>query len=149
MEDAISSIIINLDINNELRQAVSGLNIDTYNVQEKIRLIETCMQKLEDLYSQLKRENITKKQSFNTPQEKVYLILSLALLYYKNTPVQYDGKLSQWGLHFEEIIRLLGTPFLSQYKGTLNNGFKAIGFLQGLDMSTPTSMPSKNLSALY
>ena len=149
MEDAISSIIANPTIDNDLRQTVSGLETDTYNVQEKIKLIETCMQKLEDRYSQLKRNDITKKQTFETPQEKIYLVLSMALLYYKETPIRYDGKISQWGLHVEEIIRILGTPFLSQYKGTLNNGFKAIGFLQGLDMSTPTSIPSKNLSALY
>lgn len=149
MEDSIQSIISNPNIDNNLRQVVSGLETDAYNVQEKINLIESCMQKLEDRYSQLRYTNFTSKRSFSTPEEKIYLILSLALLYYKETPVQYDGKLTQWGLHFEEIVRIIGTPFLSQYKGTLNNGFKAIGFLQGLDMSTPTSMPSKNLSALY
>ena len=40
MEDAISSIIANPTIDNDLRQAVSGLETDTYNVQEKIKLIE-------------------------------------------------------------------------------------------------------------
>ena len=107
------------------------------------------MRKMENRYSQLRHTNFADKRTFETPQEKIYLALSMALLYYKETPVNYDGKISQWGLHFEEIIRILGTPFLSQYKGTLNNGFKAIGFLQGLDMRTPTSMPSNNLSALY
>lgn len=149
MEDTLSSIINNTVVDDQLKQAISGLNVDTYNVQQKIKLIEDCMQKLENHYAQLRIEDIQKKRSFDTPQEKVYLALSLALLFYKGTPVQYDGKLTQWGLHFEEIIRILGTPFLSQYKGTLNNGFKAIGFLQGLDMGTPTSIPSKNLSVLY
>ena len=149
MQDSIQDIVANPTIDPILRQVVSNLEQDQYNVQQKIELIESCMQKLENTYSQLRHKSFLEKRSFDTPQEKVYLILSLALLHYKNTSVQYDGKLSQWGLHFEEIIRLLGCPFLSQYKGTLNNGFKAVGFLQGLDMSTPNSIPSKNLSALY
>lgn len=149
LQDSLSTIISNPSIDSDLRQVISGLDIDTYNVQEKIKLIENSMQKLENRYSQLRKKTFLEKRSFETPQEKVYLILSLALLYYKETPVRYDGKLSKWGLHPEEIIRILGTPFLSQYKGTLNNGFKAVGFLQGLDMGTPTSVPSQNLSALY
>ena len=149
MEDSITSLLTDPDIDDTLRQITTNLNKDTANVQEKIRLIENCMQKLENAYSQLRHTNFKDKRYFNTPQEKIYLILSLALLYYKDTPVNYDGMLSQWGLHFEEIIRLLGAPWMGQYKGTLNNGFKAVGFLQGLDMSTPTSMPSTNLSALY
>jgi hypothetical protein len=96
-----------------LRQAVSGLDADAYNVQERIDLITSCMRKMENRYSQLRHTNFSAKRVFETPQEKVYLALSLALLYYKETPVNYDGKLSQWGLHFEEIIRILGTPFLS------------------------------------
>lgn len=148
-EDTIHSILATPTVDNELRQVVSNLDADTYNIQEKINLITSCMRKMENRYSQLRHTNFADKRTFETPQEKIYLALSMALLYYKETPVNYDGKISQWGLHFEEIIRILGTPFLSQYKGTLNNGFKAIGFLQGLDMSTPTSMPSNNLSALY
>ena len=149
MQNTLSTIIGEEGIDNDLRQIVSKVDTDTYTIQQKVSLIERCMQALENRYSQLRYTNFKDKRTFNTPQEKVYLILSMALLYYKDTPVQYDGKLSQWSFHFEEIIRLLGCPFLSQYKGTLNNGFKAVGFLQGLDMSTPADMPSQNLSALY
>lgn len=149
-QEDLKALVANPSILENLRSAVSNANMDESTIKSKIDSITRLMHKLEDEFpATLKYHDFKSDREFNAPEQKVYYALSLALLYYKDTPIRYDGKLSKWGLHFEEAIRVLGLPLMSEYKSTLNNGYKAIGLGQGLDMSTPTSSPSSNLSALY
>lgn len=149
-QEDLKSIISNNSVSEQLRTMVSNANMDDSTIQSKINSITRLMKRLEEQYpSSLRYKDFNSEREFNAPEQKVYYVLSMALLYYKDTPVRYDGKLTKWGLHFEELTRILSLPFVGEYRNMLKNGYKATGFGQGLDMGTPTSSPSSNLSALY
>jgi hypothetical protein len=104
-----------------------------------------------DHKDQLMYVNYSGKRTFTHPAQVLYFICSKTLAYYQGIDVTYGGKLTKYGIAspFEQGVRLLGIPFMSNYRSVLNSGFKDTGFLQGLDMGTPTASPSQSLSLLF
>ena len=102
------------------------------------------MMALKYQYPQVRYANMSGRRAFDHPSQILYYICAQTLTYYQGTAVTYSGKLTKWGLGapLEQGVRLLGIPFMSNYRSVLHNGFKDTGILQGLDMSTPTASPS-------
>lgn len=136
-----------------VKQMVKDLNRNETNQAQIIESITNLMQLLRKRYSdQLVRENVEVAWKAITEPQIVYSILASALGYYTDTEVQDTGKPSKWGASFGEILRYLGTPFPMFQAGHTyrdKNGNEYVGFGQGLNMTTPTTVTNKNLQKLY
>lgn len=154
MISELNTLVYNAQPDDELKIFVSG--ISDMNVQtkdQKIAEIIRLRKKLRSSYiDYLQKSDFTESRTFQHPSQIAYYILSQTLNYYEEMPIAYNGKLTKWGLKFGEITRMLGTPFFESIKESgneLSDGTKGTGFLQGLDMSTPSATPSQNLQKLF
>lgn len=132
-------------------EVVNNHSFTKADVDHKIKMIQKLMLALKHQYPQVQYTNMSGRRAFDHPSQILYYICSQTLTYYQGTAVTYSGKLTKWGLGapLEQGVRLLGIPFMSNYRSVLHNGFKDTGILQGLDMSTPTASPSQSLSLLF
>ena len=135
----LDTILNNVKDDQNLHDMLSSVPTSNLEKNQKIEKIEELMKKLRRDYPQeLKHATITEARSFTTPVSQAYYLLANALLYYRNAQVQFNGKLSTWGLNVTDIFRLIGGAFVEN-----QNSFA--GPLQGLISTTPSASPSQNM----
>lgn len=135
----LDTILANVKEDEEVHKIMTSIPTSNLEKNQKISKIEDLMKKLRKAYPQeLKHENITTARTFTTPVSQVYFLLANALLHYRNADVQFNGKVSTWGINVTDIFRLIGGAVVDN-----QNSFA--GPLQGLISTTPSASPSQNM----
>ena len=144
IKSELNSLLIESD-DKGLKTMINGaFNISVADNKKEILLNLTKL--LNNAYpSLLKGKTKTEKLTFNTEIEKINALLSWGLSYYSGLDWVSEAKASKYGLNFGEIFTFLGSPFVYNLRRTTKEGYKITGPLQGLQMSTSSSIPNKNL----
>lgn len=147
----LKTISQSLQVDDKLKVILSGINSNQVDLQDRIEAMRKLLLKLRDYDPNLKSTKIESGHQLDLqkPAHQAYKLLADAYNYYHGIELTPDGKISKYGLHLSEIIKLLGMPFIKDQSNVLNNGITSSGLLNGTYMSSPQTIQSEALRSIY
>lgn len=147
----VNRAIIDASEDKNLKECLSGLKHNETNKNRRLEQIEEAIKKMKKHYPKFAYADYRKERSFdlNRPEDQAYIILNETYDYLLGIPISYNGEISKWGLHFGEVIKILTIPFIKDQSNTLYNGVPSKGLGTGIEMTSPQTVPSETLRALY
>lgn len=140
----IENIIVESD-DKALKSIINGaLNISVAD-SKRDSLLQLVKMLNSSYPAMLKGKSLVDKQSFNTQVEMVNALASWGVSEYSGLGFINEAQATRYGFNFGELFTFLGAPFVRNLRRTTKEGYKITGLLQGLEMSTSSSIPNKNL----
>lgn len=133
------------------KDIIKKVKWDARSKADKLRVLKKAIIELKNLRGDLNWSDFRTGRNFDEtdPVHMLYVLLNEAYAYYLGIPVNYSGELQKYGIQFGEVIKLLSIPFISDQGSILSNGYVSNGPLNGVEVSSPVSVPSQTLRALY
>ena len=147
----LQNIISSLSEDSTLDKLLSSLEENEVTISEKRKTIYNMLREMESKYPQVSAfKDFESKRIYNTsdPVITTYLILGSMFNFLNGQDVIYEGRLSKYGINFDEVWRTLGVPFIKTSSKTNNKGEKPTGFAGGLYVTSPRTTPSTTLQKL-
>lgn len=147
----LKTISQGLQVDDKLKVILSSINSNQVDLQDRIEAMRKLLLKLRDYDPNLKSTKIESGHQLDLqkPAHQAYKLIADAYNYYHGIELTPDGKISKYGLHLSEIIKLLGMPFIKDQSNVLNNGITSSGLLNGTYMSSPQTIQSEALRSVY
>ena len=124
------------------------INDDNDEVKmSKVERLEKLRERMIDIYPHL-AQNIN-KFTFNSQEEKIFLLIAEGITYYKNLTFYNDYAVSKLGLTFSELFDFIKSPFTYNITSIDKKGNKKVGLLGGTLLSSTDSLPSKDMLNIY
>lgn len=151
----INKCLADEDFDPQIKQVIAKSRLDQATRANKLKFLKQAIKDLKAKRSGFNWASFNssngdlRKFDASDPVQMVYILLNEAYTYYLGIPIDYSGEISKYGLQAGELIKLLQLPFIGNQTNFLANGKKSVGMLNGTEMSSPQTIPSKTLQALY
>lgn len=146
----LSAVLQTAGIDEDLKQILTDIDNGADTLAIKRQRVKELLQQMRDRYEILRNTEFGEHGTWdlNDPRQACYIILAQINNYLHGIKIDFDGRVSKYGISLGELFSILGVPFTGKMALNDTDGSKIVGFAGGMEISSPRTTPSTTLKQL-
>lgn len=146
----LSMVLSDLDQDSDLNQLLTRIEQSNESLSAKRKMLHDLLQQMRDKYKVLQNSEFGAHGTWdlNDPKQLCYVLLAKMYNYLNGVNIDFDGRISKYGISLGNLFSVLGLPFTGKLPTSDTDGSKITGIGGGLELTSPRTTPSNTLRQL-